>query len=180
MLIWNVWNHFYSYCHHFSSYFRVTVGYRKKLLAISGTIMSMVFTAIFCKHYKHFYCSHLSNINLVILHLISTNFCKHLRPKRTWKEVVREDCQARKLNKEDAMDRCKWRKVIKEVCWPGWVWAGECFFWYRPTRVVPDERPLNGCCCCCCLPCRGSCCFLMITHDSSFYCFYFLFCSVIL
>jgi len=30
------------------------------------------------------------------------------RPKKTWKEVVCEDCQARKLNKEDAMDRCKW------------------------------------------------------------------------
>ena len=28
---------------------------------------------------------------------------------------------------------------------------GECFFWYRPTRVVPDQRPLNGRCCCCCL-----------------------------
>ena len=26
------------------------------------------------------------------------------RPKRTWKEVVREDCQARKLNKEDAVE----------------------------------------------------------------------------
>ena len=38
------------------------------------------------------------------------------RPTRTWKEVVREDCQARKLNKEDAVDRCKWRQVIKEVC----------------------------------------------------------------
>ena len=37
------------------------------------------------------------------------------RPKRTWKEVVREDCQARKLNKEDAVDCCKWRKMIKEV-----------------------------------------------------------------
>ena len=37
------------------------------------------------------------------------------RPKRTWKEVGREDCQARKLNKEDAVDHCKWRKVIKEV-----------------------------------------------------------------
>ena len=37
------------------------------------------------------------------------------RPKQTWKEVVREDCQARKLNKEDAMDRCKWRKMIKEA-----------------------------------------------------------------
>ena len=40
---------------------------------------------------------------------------KRGRPKRTWKEAVREDCQARKLNKEDAADRCKWRKVIKEV-----------------------------------------------------------------
>jgi len=37
------------------------------------------------------------------------------RPKRTWREVVREDCQARKLNKEDAMDRSEWRKMIKNV-----------------------------------------------------------------
>jgi len=29
--------------------------------------------------------------------------------------------------------------------------VGECSFWYRPTRVVPDQRPLNGRCCCCCL-----------------------------
>ena len=28
---------------------------------------------------------------------------------------------------------------------------GECFFWYRPTQVVPDQRPLNGRCCCCCV-----------------------------
>jgi len=41
--------------------------------------------------------------------------CTSCQTKRTWKEVVREDCQAHKLNKEDAMDRCKWRKVIKEV-----------------------------------------------------------------
>jgi len=31
------------------------------------------------------------------------------------REVVREDCLARKLNKEDAMDRSKWRKLIKDV-----------------------------------------------------------------
>jgi len=37
------------------------------------------------------------------------------RPKRTWREVVREDCHARKVNKEDAMDRCKWRKMQKDV-----------------------------------------------------------------
>ena len=27
---------------------------------------------------------------------------------------------------------------------------GECSFWYRPTRVVADQRPLNGRCRCCC------------------------------
>ena len=37
------------------------------------------------------------------------------RPKRTWSEVVEKDCQARKQNKEDAMDRSKWRKLIKDV-----------------------------------------------------------------
>jgi len=26
--------------------------------------------------------------------------------------------------------------------------VGESSFWYRPTRVVPDQRPLNGRCCC--------------------------------
>jgi len=41
--------------------------------------------------------------------------------------------------------------MIKEARWSGWVWVGECFFWYRPTRVVPDQRPLNGRCCCCCV-----------------------------
>jgi len=25
--------------------------------------------------------------------------------------------------------------------------VGECFFWYRPARIVPDQRPLNGCVC---------------------------------
>ena len=34
------------------------------------------------------------------------------RPKRTWRDVVKEDCQARKLNTEDAIDRSKWRKLI--------------------------------------------------------------------
>jgi len=37
------------------------------------------------------------------------------RLKRTWREVVKEDCQARKLNTEDAMDCSKWRKLLKDV-----------------------------------------------------------------
>ena len=83
------------------------------------------------------------------------SYCTQLMmlPGKTWREVVREDCQARKLNEEDAMDRCKWRKMIKEARWSGWVWVGESSFWYRPTRVVLDQRPLNGRCCCCCWWC---------------------------
>ena len=50
------------------------------------------------------------------------------RPKRTWREVVEKDCQARKLNKEDAIDRSRWRKFIKDV---------------------PDKGLLNSCVSCC-------------------------------
>jgi len=35
------------------------------------------------------------------------------RPKRTQTEVVQKDCQARSLNREDAMDRGRWKKLIK-------------------------------------------------------------------
>jgi len=35
------------------------------------------------------------------------------RPKRTWKGVVQKGCQARNLNKEYAMDRGRWKKLIK-------------------------------------------------------------------
>jgi len=31
----------------------------------------------------------------------------------TWTEVVQKDCQARNLNREDAMDRGRWKKLIK-------------------------------------------------------------------
>jgi len=37
------------------------------------------------------------------------------RPKRTRKEVVEMDHQARKLNKEDVMDCSRWRKLTKDV-----------------------------------------------------------------
>jgi len=37
------------------------------------------------------------------------------RPKRTWTEAVEKDYPAHKLNKEDAMDRSKWSKLIKDV-----------------------------------------------------------------
>ena len=53
------------------------------------------------------------------------------------------------VNWTQSMDRGKWRKLIKDVWWSRWVWVGECFFWYRPTRVVPDQQPLNGCVCVC-------------------------------
>ena len=35
------------------------------------------------------------------------------RPKWTLREVEQKDCQARKLNREDAMDHRRWRKLIE-------------------------------------------------------------------
>jgi len=32
------------------------------------------------------------------------------RPKKTWREIVEEDCKAHGLNREDAMDRSRWRR----------------------------------------------------------------------
>ena len=48
---------------------------------------------------------------MILSHDISPLFLVYT----VWKKAVREDCRARKLNKEDAMDHCKWRKVIKEA-----------------------------------------------------------------
>jgi len=54
--------------------------------------------------------------------------------------LCKKDCQAHNLNREDAMDHGRWKKLIK-IGWSGW-WVGECFFWYRLTRVVPDKGPV--------------------------------------
>jgi len=39
---------------------------------------------------------------------------ENARPKKTWREIVQKDCQARKLNREDAMDSSRWRKQIRD------------------------------------------------------------------
>jgi len=36
-------------------------------------------------------------------------------PGKTWREVVRGDCQARRLNGGDAVDRCGWREMVREA-----------------------------------------------------------------
>jgi len=36
------------------------------------------------------------------------------RRKKTWTEIVQIDCQACKLNREDTMDRNRWRKQIRD------------------------------------------------------------------
>ena len=38
--------------------------------------------------------------------------------------------------------------LIKDVQWSGWVWMGECFFWYQPTQVVPVQRLFKWLCVC--------------------------------
>jgi len=34
--------------------------------------------------------------------------------KKTWRDIVKKCCQLCKLNREDAMDRNRWRKQIKD------------------------------------------------------------------
>jgi len=34
------------------------------------------------------------------------------RPKKTWREIVQKDCGARGLNREEGVDRSRWRKQI--------------------------------------------------------------------
>ena len=34
------------------------------------------------------------------------------RPNKTWRDIVKKDCQVRGLNREDAMDRSRWMKLI--------------------------------------------------------------------
>jgi len=36
------------------------------------------------------------------------------RPKKTWREIVEKDCQAYGLNRENAMDRSRWMKQIRD------------------------------------------------------------------
>jgi len=35
-------------------------------------------------------------------------------PKKTWREIVDKDCEARKLKREDVTDRNRWRKQIRD------------------------------------------------------------------
>jgi len=39
-------------------------------------------------------------------------------PKKTWRDIVEKDCQARGLNREDAMDHIRWMKQIRDFWWP--------------------------------------------------------------
>ena len=74
------------------------------------------------------------------------NEVEGLRPKRTWREVVQEDCQACKMNKEDAMERCKWRKMIKDVQWSGWVrYDTRCYFNVRSKADISQLNLPHGC-----------------------------------
>ena len=36
------------------------------------------------------------------------------RRNKTWRDIVEKDGQARKLNREDAMDRIRWKKQIRD------------------------------------------------------------------
>jgi len=67
--------------------------------------------------------------------------------KRTWTEIVEKDCEACKLNKEDAMDHSKWRKLIKDARWSGQVLVCKCFFLLLAYPGSPGPKAINSCVC---------------------------------
>jgi len=58
------------------------------------------------------------------------------RPKKTWREFVEKDCQAHKLNKEDAMDRKRWRKQMTMT-----GVSGQMFLLVPAHPGCPEQSP---------------------------------------
>jgi len=64
---------------------------------------------------------------------------------------VEKDCQARTLNKEDAMDRSRWRKQI------GMIDNHDRYEWVNVSSVIgspglswtESKEPINSCVCVC-------------------------------
>jgi len=78
------------------------------------------------------------------------------RPKKTWRVNAGKDRQACKLNSEHAVDRNRWRKLIRDDWWQWWVWVGECFFsgtgspgLSRSLGQSPKSRKKVVCVCVC-------------------------------
>jgi len=70
-------------------------------------------------------------------------------PNKTTSEVTEKDCQFRQICKEDAVDRRKWRKLVKDVynSHKDRMQVSECFLWYRLSQIILDKEPLNGLLC---------------------------------
>ena len=47
--------------------------------------------------------------------------CMEYEVKSAWPEIVEKVCQARNMNREDAMNRNRWRKQIRDVMTDEWV-----------------------------------------------------------
>jgi len=62
------------------------------------------------------------------------------RPNKTWREVVEKDCQARKLNKGDAVDHNRWRTDDK-VCLMIRMGVSRCLV----TEAHACEQLAQGC-----------------------------------
>ena len=62
------------------------------------------------------------------------------RPRKRWREVLKEDMRKKWLCREDACDRSRWRRML----WEGYRWG-----WPQYTGKNNLVK-INGCCCCCC------------------------------
>jgi len=65
------------------------------------------------------------------------------RPKRTWREVVKEDCQACKINKEDAADSSRWGGVHKGCLMTRIYVSGKMFLVVLADPDSPGHRAVK-------------------------------------
>ena len=64
------------------------------------------------------------------------------RPKKTWRVIVEKDCEARVLNREDAMDCSRWRKQMGIIDDHGH--KSQERRWDRRTIQLPPEFGMRG------------------------------------
>jgi len=94
--------------------------------------------------------------------------------EKTWREIVEKDCQARKLNREDVMDRNRWMKQIGTT-----VDHDSCEWWLfllvlaypACPRQNAESRKMVVCVCVCVCVCgayNGCCiCVVGVTETSA-------------
>ena len=112
-----------------AEYFQVVLQVRI-LFCVSSIFLFLIvtyFKTYYPAIYGNFYCEGHTYLHVGPLSIYFYCYFQWGRPKRTWREVVQKDCQARKLNREVLLwiifDGGSWSRMVddQDRCRVGWV-----------------------------------------------------------